>query len=83
MKKLQENKKKIALIGHMGSGKSLIGKLIAKKLAFEHIDTDKLIELQLNTTIKNIFVNQGESKFREIEEELILSLGKKNSKQSL
>ena len=33
----------IALVGHMGSGKSILGKLIAKNLKLEHIDSDKLI----------------------------------------
>ena len=36
--------KGIALMGHMGSGKTVIGKLIAKKLNYKHSDSDSLIE---------------------------------------
>ena len=68
------NNKNIALIGHMGSGKSLIGKLIAKKLNFKHLDSDNLIEKKTSIRIKDIFNNQGESGFRNIEEKIILSL---------
>ena len=36
--------KSIAIIGHMGSGKSLIGKLIAKELNYRFFDSDRIIE---------------------------------------
>jgi shikimate kinase len=68
------DRKSIALIGHMGSGKTLIGKMIAKKLKIPHIDTDKLIIKETDKTIKQIFENEGEIKFRKIEEKLILEL---------
>jgi len=66
--------KSIALIGHMGSGKTLIGKMIAKKLQIRHIDSDKLIIEKTSKTINQIFENEGEIKFREIEEKVILGL---------
>ena len=37
-------KKNIALMGHMGSGKSVLGKIISKQLNFNHVDSDRLIE---------------------------------------
>ena len=37
-------KKNIALMGHMGSGKSILGKIISKRLNFNHVDSDRLIE---------------------------------------
>ena len=74
MKKYCKSNKNIALIGHMGSGKSLIGKLIAKKLDFKHIDSDKLIEKETNSKIYDIFINKGEAFFRDIEEKIILDL---------
>lgn len=40
------------------SGKSSIGKCLAKKLKFNFIDTDKLIELRENDTITNIFTDK-------------------------
>ncbi len=66
--------KSIALIGHMGSGKSLIGKLIAKELNFRFFDSDKLIEKNTQKSIKNIFHSEGEEKFRKIEEKTIMNL---------
>jgi len=71
--------KSIALIGHMGSGKTLLGKLIAKKFKIPHIDSDKLITKKTESTINHIFKNEGEIKFRKIEEEAILEL-KNNTK---
>ena len=65
-------KKNIALIGHMGSGKSVLGKLISKQLNFNHVDSDKLIEKKTNKTINEIFQTKGESYFRLIEENVIL-----------
>ena len=61
----------IVLLGHMGSGKSTIGKSLAKKLSRNFVDTDYEIEKHTNTKIREIFLNQGENKFREIEENII------------
>ena len=51
----------------MGSGKSSIGKILAKKINFKFIDTDKLIEIQEGIKIKEIFNLKGESYFRDLE----------------
>ena len=64
----------IALVGHMGSGKSIIGKLIAKKLNFDHIDTDLLIEKIKKKSINEIFTKEGELFFRLYEETIILDM---------
>ena len=58
---------RIILIGPMGSGKSSIGKILAKKINFKFIDTDKLIEIQEGIKIKEIFNLKGESYFRDLE----------------
>ena len=73
----------IALIGHMGSGKSTIGKLLAKKLNFYHIDSDRLIEKKYKKTIKEIFTENGEKFFRNAEEEAILNIQQNNCVLSL
>ena len=65
------NVSNIVLLGHMGSGKSTIGKSLAKKLSRDFVDTDYEIEKHTNTKIREIFLNQGENKFREIEENII------------
>ena len=58
---------RIVLIGPMGSGKSSIGKILAKKINLKFIDTDKLIEIQEGKKIKEIFNSKGESYFRDLE----------------
>ena len=62
---------RIILIGPMGSGKSSIGKILAKKINFKFIDTDKLIEIQEGIKIKEIFNLKGESYFRDLEVEVL------------
>ena len=64
----------IAIMGHMGSGKSLIGRLIAQNLNFDHIDSDRLIELITKKSINDIFFKKGENYFRNIEEKTIINL---------
>ena len=77
-------KKNICLIGLMGAGKSVIGKLLAKELRMRYYDSDKLIEKKLNKSINQIFSDHGESYFRNIEEDIVLSLlDKKNCVISL
>ncbi len=55
------------LIGFMASGKSSLGKKIAKQFDMEFIDLDNYIEAQEKCTINDIFEKQGEEKFRELE----------------
>ena len=74
--KSEEN---LVFLGMMGSGKSSIGSLVAKKLKLDFIDMDKEIEKNLNTTIKKIFEGKGENYFRKIEEEITLKKLKSNS----
>ena len=77
-------KKNICLIGLMGAGKSVIGKLLAKELRMRYYDSDNLIEIKLNKSINQIFSDHGEDYFRKIEEEIVLSLlDKKNCVISL
>lgn len=63
---------RIFLIGYMASGKSTLAKVLAKKLNFDHIDTDNAIEQLNDETIENIFESKGEEWFRK-EEERVLS----------
>ena len=60
-------KKNIVLLGMMGSGKSTIGRLIAKKLSVKLIDVDRKIETMQNQKISQIFEDKGETYFRELE----------------
>ena len=67
-------KKKIVLIGMMGSGKSTIGALLSKKMNMKFIDVDSKIETIEKQTISQIFKLKGEKYFRAIEVKTILSL---------
>ena len=55
----------------MGSGKSSIGKQLAKELNIKHIDLDNLIEESENIKIRDIFNKLGETYFRELEEKYL------------
>ena len=72
-------KKNVAIMGHMGSGKSVIGKIIAKKNDLSHIDIDNEIVSLEGESINNIFSKYGEKYFRKIEKKVILSNIKKNN----
>lgn len=55
----------------MHSGKSIVGKIISKKLKRDRFDTDRLIEERMNLKVKDIFIKFGEERFRELEKEVI------------
>ena len=57
----------IVLMGYMASGKSFVGKVLAKKIGFDFIDLDTYIERREGKTINNIFESSGEIYFRKIE----------------
>lgn len=69
-KKVRLNKP-VALIGMMGSGKTTIGKSLAKKLAWQFVDTDIVIQAKTGQTIPQIFEEHGEDSFREFEEQTL------------
>ena len=75
-----EIKKNIGLIGMMGSGKSTIGNLLAKKLGGVLIDIDKKIEKIENQKISQIFELKGEADFRELEFNITIQSLKDNNK---
>ena len=76
---LEFGKKNIAIMGHMGSGKSLIGKIIAKQLGFQHLDSDLEIIKLTNKSINQIFEEKGEQYFRSVETKTLLSLIEKKN----
>ena len=63
----------------MGVGKSTIGKNLAKKLKYNFIDVDRIIEAKEGRSINSIFKNKSESYFRKIENDITLSELKKNN----
>jgi shikimate kinase len=72
--------KNIVLTGFMGTGKTAVGKELARLLNMKLIDVDTQIEKSEKMTINEIFKQFGEPRFREIETEMITKLSKdKNS----
>jgi shikimate kinase len=67
----------IALIGMPGSGKSTVGRSLARRLQIDWADTDQVIEQRLGCTVRAYFDQHGEAAFRDIEEAVIdeLTLG--------
>ncbi|MFC2001355.1 shikimate kinase [Chloroflexota bacterium] len=63
-------KTSIALIGFMGTGKTAVGKVLAVKLVKEFVELDSLIEQEAGKTIPEIFQQNGEVGFRELEIEV-------------
>ena len=61
---------KIVLLGYMGSGKSLIGKLLSESLGIPFRDLDSLIELETNSSIAEYFSSKGEIAFRALEHQV-------------
>lgn len=70
----------IILIGFMGCGKSTLGKKIAKKLSYEFVDMDELIEKAEKKTVSQIFEENGEEYFRLKEKELLQTFIGSNQK---
>ena len=79
----------LILCGLPKSGKTTIGKMVAKKLRWNFIDTDRLIEKDYADktgrlySCRQIFEHEGESLFRSLEQSQILSLNSTNSVISL
>lgn len=68
----------VYLIGFMGSGKSTVGKKLSKRLGFSFIDLDSAIELAEERTVSEIFTDEGESYFRNIEADVLRDSSKKS-----
>jgi shikimate kinase len=77
----------IVLTGFMGTGKSTVGRMLAKRLKYQFVDTDALIESRENRSVAQIFEQSGEAAFRALEkataaelagrEQLVISTGGK------
>jgi len=64
----------LVLIGFMGTGKTTLGRLCAERLGYAFCDTDTLIEARAGRSIPEIFAEQGETAFRQLEREVIAEL---------
>lgn len=59
------------LIGYRGSGKTTIGQKLADHLWQKFVDTDQMVQARAGKSIKEIFEQEGEPRFRELEAEAI------------
>lgn len=64
-------KHNVILIGFMGSGKTSVGKILAKRLSYRFYDTDSMLEHKSGDTISHIFSVHGEEYFRNMETDLL------------
>jgi shikimate kinase len=70
---------KVVLTGFMGTGKSVVGRRLAERLALPFVDLDDAIEAAASMAIPEIFASEGESGFRRRERELIAGLANRGS----
>jgi len=64
----------LALIGFMGTGKSVVGRVVADMLHFTFLDTDHVIEARAGKPITDIFAQDGEPGFRQWERRIVEEL---------
>ena len=74
--RILRKKENIVLIGMPGSGKSAVGKILAKKTGWPLADTDRLIVREAGKSIPDIFREDGEPAFRDLESGIIRELSK-------
>ena len=63
----------VFLVGFMGAGKSTVGRELAEVMGFRFLDLDSLIEAKAGQTVREIFEEFGEARFRELESAAIQS----------
>ncbi len=66
----------IYLTGFMGSGKSTVGPILANTIGYDFLDVDKTIETTANKTIMEIFADNGEGYFRELEKKVVQEISR-------
>ncbi|MCP6757643.1 MAG: shikimate kinase [Fischerella sp. CENA71] len=59
------------LIGMMGAGKTTLGRMLARELKYGFVDTDDLLEKAAGKTINQIFAEEGEAAFRQLESQIL------------
>ena len=76
--RILRQKENIVLIGMPGSGKSAVGRILAEKTGRSLADTDQLITEKAGKPIPDIFRENGEPAFRDLESEIIRALSKQS-----
>lgn len=73
----------ICLTGFMGSGKSTVGRLLARQIGWRFVDLDELIEARARLSIPAIFERHGEPVFREMERDALVRVIGESSEREL
>ena len=71
-------RKNIILVGFMGTGKTVTGRVLAKETGLELVDMDSIIEERTGRAISEIFATDGEATFRTMERELVQELSQRD-----
>lgn len=66
----------IYLCGFSGSGKTVCGEILSDLIGYSFRDSDSVIESKIGKTIPEIFSEEGESRFREIERDVIQTISR-------
>ena len=77
-REMARNTQNILLVGMPGSGKSTVGRLLAKKLGRELVDTDTLVEQAIGCSIPEFFAREGEEAFRRVEHRVLCEVSKQS-----
>lgn len=67
-------RRRLALIGFMGAGKTTVGRILAGMLGYDFLDLDERVEKEAGLSIPEIFAREGESGFRRREREALLGI---------
>jgi shikimate kinase len=71
---IEDEKRNVYLVGLMGAGKTTIAKVLAKRLAYQFVDSDHEIEARTGVSLPTIFEIEGEEGFRKREAQVIEDL---------
>jgi shikimate kinase len=71
--------KSLVLTGFMGTGKTVIGQIVAQRLGREFVDMDSMIETREGNSIRKIFQTRGEEYFRTREAQLCVELASREN----
>jgi shikimate kinase len=63
----------VAIVGYMGSGKTTVGRILARKLEWEFVDLDRAIARDTGRAIPQIFEHSGEEFFRDLEHRALVA----------
>lgn len=76
--KAEPARQNLVLVGFMGTGKSTIGRQVARKLGFQFLDMDHVIVEREGAPVAQLFAERGEQAFRDLESAALRSLGHLN-----